>query len=253
MFVNLPGDRFLCEKPTYVQGFPIGRCRRCSGCLRHKADEWTRRALVEIALAEKTFFVTLTFRSDTLGKGAAPEAAAYAEIQKYLKKVRKHGHSIRYLCSSETGERNGRLHYHLLVHGPGALSGKHLRSKWSGGISHARLVRESVIAGSKATPAAVAQYVAKYATKDGGRVRASSSYGSRNSGDVLDVSHPLLQAVAHAFPGTQIKGINLRPSDCAGRTPRLAGKLLRNKELVAQFEPLPNLPPMRTPAEGNGQ
>ena len=69
--------------------------------------------------------------------------------------------------------RSGFPHLHMLVHeypGGGEVKKRQLDSQWKLGFSHWRLLPPEEM--GKA-----ARYVAKYITKDGGRVRSSIKYG----------------------------------------------------------------------------
>lgn len=60
-----------CEAPGYREESHVGlgrsitvirkvRCRKCATCLRHKSRYWTARAIAEFAVADATWFGTLT-------------------------------------------------------------------------------------------------------------------------------------------------------------------------------------------------
>lgn len=139
--------------------------------------DWVSRAQIEISTFSKTWFVTLTFRT-------VPEEP-YKEIQKWLKKIRKdYKGKLKYLCTTEHGSVNGRLHYHLLVHGEQTLTQRIVRSNWSHGISEAKLVTKSPVQSAAqhdlqtaTNSLKAARYVCKYIMKDNQKIRASQHYG----------------------------------------------------------------------------
>jgi hypothetical protein len=174
-------------------------CRKCAKCLQFRQMRWRQRAMTEIAQAERTWFVTLTFSPVHLA-GILAEAAvterteercAYDHVQRYLKRLRKAGYPLRYLAVYERGEKNGRSHYHLLLHEAGRppVPKAVLENQWRS-IVHGRLVADDDGA---------AAYVTKYATKDSTvRLRASRSYGKdERTGKILPVEEffPLLNAM----------------------------------------------------------
>lgn len=167
-----------CSNPNfnnYLTGSWIS-CRKCDFCKWVKMKDWVSRALVEIKTFDKTWFVTLTFRH-------VPEKP-YPEIQKWLKKIRKDYHGkLKYLCTTEHGSLNGRLHYHLLVHGDQSLTKAIVRSNWSNGISEAKLVARTPVQNAEGTQSTstselkAARYVCKYIMKENQKIRASQHYG----------------------------------------------------------------------------
>lgn len=206
---------FKCEHPIRKLGspFPPQRCGKCIACQRHKTWRIKHRALWEMEVAPKTIFLTLTWRSR--GKGWKPTwEECYSDFQKFFKRVRDHEHRknpddprLRYLCAAELGERNGRFHLHILVHGGNHLSVTALRKQWKQGHTHGR------IAGPDQ-----ASYVAKYATKSSGgagRVRASNGYGSQAArawsveASEKVVENETYQKVMELFPQAVV--VNIRP------------------------------------------
>ena len=141
---------------------------------------FTARCACELLRAERTWFVTLTLRrnmKDTVG---------YRLIQRYLKRLRsrygKQIGAVRYACVAELGGKNGRLHYHMLLHGKSSLTERMVRSPWSGGISEATLVRRgSSSANVGVSSAWYLTKAARYLTKAGAvsRLRFSQGYGSQ--------------------------------------------------------------------------
>lgn len=179
-------------------------CRKCPRCLQFRQLRWRQRAIQEIAQANRTWFVTLTFSpvqlAGVLVSAAKPdlvqvERRAYRDVQHYMKRLRKTGAAFRYLAVYERGEASGRSHYHLLVHETGRwpIPKRVLEDTWPSHV-HARLV-DDVTTGA-------ATYVTKYLTKAIEiRPRASVKYG-RNA---------LKENVTHTIPNeTNEKGMNLR-------------------------------------------
>lgn len=174
-------------------------CRRCPKCLQFRQMAWRERAILEIARAKRTWWITLTIDPQMLAnihmeaRGTELrdiERAAYPRIQRYFKRLRKlfrkHADRIydkdgtligydearfRYLAVFELGEKTGRPHYHLFLHETGTRPCLkiHIESQWRCNV-HARLVSGD---GSSR-----ASYITKYATKSFSiRPRASLAYG----------------------------------------------------------------------------
>lgn len=161
-------------------------CRKCAKCLQFRQMKWRERCLAEIAGANRTWFVTLTFSPVHLAgiifegqseKGASSaartERAAYRHVQRYLKRIRKTTKAeIRYLAVYERGEETGRSHYHLLIHEmTKPVTKAVLEAQWRSHV-HCRLVAD--LRGSRGA----ASYITKYATKSlDVQPRASKAYG----------------------------------------------------------------------------
>jgi len=128
---------------------------------------------------------TLTFRSAA--------ADQYADVQRWLKRVRKHSPSgtVRYTCVSELGSRNGRFHYHVVLYCQDDLKKRDLES-WTLGFAHYKLV----------TAHHAAQYIAKYLAKGHGKVRSSQRLGVATMEKVH--AHETVSAVLSAVPGAQV-------------------------------------------------
>lgn len=155
-------------------------CRRCAKCLQWRQMKWRERALSEVSMAKRTWFVTLTFSPIHLAgvlleakSGALEdvEPAAYRHVQKFFKRLRKLN-KFRYLAIYERGDINGRSHYHLFLHeiGTRPIAKQQIENQWISFV-HARLVGSNDADGA-------ASYLTKYATKSFNvRPRASLGYG----------------------------------------------------------------------------
>lgn len=173
----IPGVETLMDVP----------CRRCEKCMRFKQMQWRERALSELGAWPRTWYLTLTFApvhlagvlaeaaayQPRMSREAAIDRAAYKHLQRWLKRLRKEGHELRYLAVYENGSKTGRSHYHMLLHEVDAkkpVRKTALEEGWSSFV-HARLVSLS--------DRGVASYLTKYMTKSLGiRPRASLDYGA---------------------------------------------------------------------------
>lgn len=172
-------------------------CRRCPACLRKKAWQWRVRMMRELAVAPRTWFVTLTISPDEharLGAIASktvpgffdldPEgqfphrhALISKEITKFFKRLRKKGGKFRYCIVAEAHKDKlaGLPHYHALIHESvlSSVPKRLLQDEWKLGFSSAKLVDDNIVP--------TARYVAKYISKAMlARVRASVRYGEEN-------------------------------------------------------------------------
>lgn len=157
-FRNATWDRRLsCIDPQ--RGFMghTAPCRRCIRCLRLRQREWANRILWEATSHTNIWWVRLSY--------AGQREPGYGEVQKWLKRVRKHV-SLRYCIAEERGDDRGRLHWHAFLFGNTDLTRRVWHSEWRLGHIWAR---------SAKSPGA-GFYIAKYATK-AGRLRASTNLG----------------------------------------------------------------------------
>lgn len=164
-------------------------CRKCEKCLLFRQLKWSERIETEIERSLRTWHVTLTFapvhlagviaesharKYRKLSPDAAMERAAYAHVQKYLKRLRKSGARFRFFGVAEYGSEHGRLHYHLAIHElvEGCLTKRQIDSQWRSFVG-AKLVKADEEGGHGVT------YLTKYLTKQSIRPRASLRYGSQ--------------------------------------------------------------------------
>ena len=146
------------EVPSPVGVEILARCRKCARCRRAKVSKWVRRAVLETALSQRTWAVTLTFTPEQqLNALYAVEAKheravssewspSYrfqkladhlgVEVTKWFKRLRMprvspydsdevwDGAQFRYLIASEPHKTNARFnwerpHFHVLLHEKG--------------------------------------------------------------------------------------------------------------------------------------
>lgn len=165
-------------------------CRKCMPCLLRRRREWTYRAKYETALAERTWFGTLTLEpvkhylsslrfvyNERSSRTAEEQEFShrikniYPEVTGFLKRVRKNsGAKVRYILVVEK-HKSGLPHLHVLLHErAGSVTKRELEKSWTWGFSSWRLV-------DKQDPR-VPHYVCKYLSKSmDARVRASIRYG----------------------------------------------------------------------------
>lgn len=205
-----PREDWYSERP--INTAITVRCRRCQNCLRARGAHWRLRAQAELALAQRSWFGTLTlndaeqvkalYRAQLAAKrrGVPWEApvkrapgesqedfarrvhldqfsrvvrAIGPEIGKWLKRIRKEsGAKLRYILVAEA-HKSGKPHFHILI---SEVAG-------SSPILKRTLQRQWKLGFSQfrlvQEGEAAARYVTKYLTKSAiARVRASEGYGS---------------------------------------------------------------------------
>lgn len=86
------------------------RCRHCAPCKAAKQRLIVGRALAE-AYGCYVFFLTLTLDDDHIGKGLFNRRT----IHVWVKRLRRAGLRVKYICAMEHGGKTGREHFHVLL------------------------------------------------------------------------------------------------------------------------------------------
>lgn len=206
MLTTAASRRVFCSNPYRTPTGTDAPCRKCAACRARDAREWTARAKAEIMAQPETWFLTLTFRPGTIRH----ETNNAKDVTDYVKRLRKayNDKSLRYFAAPEWGEKNGRLHYHILLHCSGELRKRDLQRQWGQGYSHVRLVRRATRISEDLNSAIdAAKYVAKYATKDGGRKRCSNAYGLSGIRNLIAAHKGKLDEINQHFPAYEILSV----------------------------------------------
>lgn len=99
-------------------------CHCCWQCRADRVKNWVGKSIAESQTSAAVDFVTLTYCD--AGSPQAhrvkepvcpiwPMSLHYEDVQKYLKRIRKAGHRVRYIVAGEYGDRKGRAHWHILL------------------------------------------------------------------------------------------------------------------------------------------
>jgi hypothetical protein len=120
----------------------------------------------------------------------------YEDVKLWAKRVRKR-YPIRYCCVAEFGGEGGRLHYHVLVHGPSFMTTKWLRRCWKQGFTHTRNTRSHNHAA----------YVGKYVGKGPFRVRRSQGYGLNSWRKIHEELSARIGSLLDVFPEAEIQPV----------------------------------------------
>lgn len=144
-------------------------CGQCIGCRLERSRQWAVRIMAEAQTHSANSFLTLTYADD-------PISLRVDDLQRFFKRLRKRGVSVRHYSCGEYGEELGRPHFHVCLFGEDFAGDRYqwatrdglpvwrsplLESVWTAGHSEiGSLTFES------------AAYVARYVTK---KVREESS------------------------------------------------------------------------------
>ncbi|QCS37053.1 replication initiation protein [Tortoise microvirus 46] len=146
----------MCIAPVYTPSRQLVGCRNCWQCRADRVNDLVGRCIAEQRVSDGTLAVTLTYRGDV------PEAAVlkYRDVQLFLKRLRKAGYAVRYICAGEYGSAKGRAHWHIVLFFRGAVPEVPLERRtewkhWPHGFSYFQ----------EATPQGF-RYLLKYALKD---------------------------------------------------------------------------------------
>lgn len=99
-------------------------CHLCWQCRADRVGNWVGKCLAEAQTSAAVDFVTLTYcdvhspQASWVKEPVEEErykTLHYEDVQKYLKRIRKAGHKVRYVVAGEYGERKGRAHWHILL------------------------------------------------------------------------------------------------------------------------------------------
>lgn len=94
-------------------------CRKCKQCRDNRVRDWVGRCIAESQDAVATSFITMTYGSDNRinygGDNLAARILTYSDVQRWLKRLRKSGHPLRYFLAGEYGPAKGRAHWHVLA------------------------------------------------------------------------------------------------------------------------------------------
>lgn len=92
-------------------------CGKCAFCLQSKRSQWMFRIFYEMRYQEHPgWFITLTYNEKHVER--APDgrlSLRFRDVQLFIKKLRKAGYYVKYICVGEYGSETKRPHYHLLL------------------------------------------------------------------------------------------------------------------------------------------
>lgn len=93
-------------------------CNQCWGCRLERSRIWAIRCMHEHQLYESenkpSEFLTLTYNNENLPHN---HTLIKSHLQKFWKRLRKHGYKFRYFACGEYGDETHRPHYHAIMFG----------------------------------------------------------------------------------------------------------------------------------------
>lgn len=95
----------------------------CRPCQYSKLCDYVGRCLAEAAYSRASYCLTLTYAPDPdwdrvtvpSRRDGADVAITPSHFQKFIRKLRRRGHVVRYCAAAEFGERKGRVHFHAAL------------------------------------------------------------------------------------------------------------------------------------------
>lgn len=204
-------------------------CGKCIGCRIKRANEWGTRCMNELRdYRGRASFITLTYTPENLPPGGT---LRLTDLQKFLKRVRKAGHQIRYFAAGEYGERTQRPHYHLVVFGYMPHDRVHIPGNRTIPLYRSRELTELWGLGdAKLSPVTRenATYVAKYTLSKYDETGNKRDFAGRQAPFLTMSTHPGIgsnYAREHARALVRLDGIRLRGGQLAA-LPRYYEKVI---------------------------
>lgn len=103
-------------------------CGKCIGCLNKRRSDWTFRLLQENHVAKSSAFLTLTYNDNFLPIINGVPTLSKADLQRYIKRLRKVTENLKYYAVGEYGDIGNRPHYHAIVFN---ATKENMAEKWS--------------------------------------------------------------------------------------------------------------------------
>ena len=123
-----------CIRPIWLESAKrFVFCKKCIACKVARTREWSVRMLHEMSSHEVSVFATLTYSEDNIPSNGS---ISKSELQRFFKRLRKRGCSLKYYASGEYGEQNGRPHYHAIIFGLSLKDRLVIEDAWRLGIVH---------------------------------------------------------------------------------------------------------------------
>lgn len=139
----------MCVNPGKLANGQTFACRKCEQCRDHYIEDWVGRCIAESKVAVAVNTVTLTYGDERWYDGRdiphdqKAEAAllTYADVQRYLKRLRNNGYPAKYFCVGEYGDEKGRAHWHIILFWEKRVPAHALRKRfhephWPHGVSY---------------------------------------------------------------------------------------------------------------------
>lgn len=89
---------------------PCGTCWQCRG---QRLRDFFGRSIAEATTSDHVYAVTLTYDGDATDQQIGD--FVYADIQNYMKALRRDGIKVRYIVAGEAGKKHNRTHWHAIL------------------------------------------------------------------------------------------------------------------------------------------
>lgn len=141
---------------------------------------------------EQSSFITATYDDYHLPFQGNTPTLRYTDLQKFIKRIRKAGHAIKYYAVGEYGEKTHRPHYHICMFGQAWIEGRQTIKKTPHHLWTSPELQElwglgNILVGAL-TPE-TAQYTAAYCIK---KLRGKQRYVrvDDETGELIEVQQP---------------------------------------------------------------
>ena len=102
----------MCITPSNISNIGLVACRNCWQCRSNRVNDYVGRCIAEAHTSKLTLAVTLTYGQGDIDRSAA---LYYPDFQKFMKKLRRAGYTVRYIVAGEYGSQKGRAHWHAIL------------------------------------------------------------------------------------------------------------------------------------------
>lgn len=110
-------DSLLLIDTKGIKGTVPVPCGKCPNCKKRRVDEWVFRMMEEDKISSSSYFITLTYNTDTvpISKNGFMTLSK-KDYQDYMKRLRKlNKTTLKYYAVGEYGTKNKRPHYHAII------------------------------------------------------------------------------------------------------------------------------------------
>lgn len=108
----------MCISPNKLASGVLVACHKCWQCREQTINDWVGRNIAESKTSTACHAVTLTYGRNKTNDVQHERALilTYSDVQKYLKRLRRHGYPVRYFVTGEFGAEKGRAHWHIMLY-----------------------------------------------------------------------------------------------------------------------------------------
>lgn len=107
----------MCIRAVRLEDGTEVACRKCWQCRSNRVNDYVGRCIAEAQTSDYVLPVTLTYAGDVPGAAVL----ILSDFQKFMKRLRFAGYSVRYIVAGEYGSLRGRAHWHAVLF----FKGKH--------------------------------------------------------------------------------------------------------------------------------